>query len=919
MQSGAAHSTLEGRRGSVFRAGRIVFDESRLELLVDGERRPLEAKPMAVLHTLLLRAGALAGRRELLEAVWGNADHISEQSLTTAISKLRTALGEKARDVVHVVPGQGYRIAVPVEVSAAGGARLALAFRPGDTVPGRPQWRLEAVLGGAATNDVWLARHGKTREARVFKFADSEARLETLRREAALSRVLHATLGDRGDLVRIVEWNFEDRPYFIESPYGGPDLPAWAASAGGLGALSLPVRLGMLAQIARTVGAAHAAGVLHGDIKPSNVLVDGDAGEAGVPRLKLVDFGAGGMSDAQRLAALAISVRGLADDLGARGTGTLLYTAPEVLTGAVPTTAADIYALGILLYQMAVGDFQQTLAVGWEHHIADEMLREDIAAAAAGDPALRLAQPIMLAERLETLDTRRAALAQRRAAAAPAAALEHKAAQARLRRPWVAAAGISLAAGLALSAVFGWQAVRDRDEARRRAATAQAVNAFLTEDLLGLGNPAQSGKADEPLMAAAETAEASIARRLPTEPEVAGAIYLSLARAFDSRSASDSARVAYDNAVGAFRKAGDEPSAVVAQLHEAAMEALSVQPGSLETARRMIDQVAPRVAGLGKRAAEAGVWLLNARALVQMLGGDARGAQAGYTAAADRAEAMPGVFDESTVLELRQRQAFTHMRLHDWPGAEHLIRELLARRLALNGPVHPDTLLVTLNLAQVRIARGDPAGALAELNRIAPDFVSVYGPDHRVTLVFLATRAEAFSKLQRYAEAQADQMTIYRLAVAKRGEHSYFAIGTLADASQSQCRAGDIEGGIAAARTAHEAAVAAFGVKYPLTSVAAVDLAFCLIRAGKYAEASPLLNDVDVKPVAELTMDPDYGAELDVMRAAIAVGAGDIAAGRALAAKTAPVFARADGDAFMRDWARRLQGGRAESVREEIP
>jgi DNA-binding winged helix-turn-helix (wHTH) protein len=892
------------QRRSVFRVGAVTFDEARQELLVNGERRTLEAKPLALLHALLVRAGMLASKRALIEAVWGNADHISEASLTVAMSKLRTALGETARDLIQVVPGAGYRIAEPVEVSAARTAPLAFAFRPGDTVPGRPQWRLEALLGPAPLNDVWLARHAKTQEARVFKFADSTARLETLRREAALSRVLHASLGARDDLVRILEWNFDERPYFIESPYGGLDLPGWAASHGGIAAFPLPRRLAMLAQICRTIASAHAAGVLHSDIKPANVLV---AGTPDAPVLRLVDFGAGGLSDAARLAVLSISAPGLKQAADARGSGTLRYMAPEVLAGAVPTTGADIYALGVLLYQLVTGDLQKALSVGWEADIADEVLRDDIAAAAAGDPARRLASAITLAERLETLSARHDALQARRADAARAADLAAQVQRSRLRRPWIMAAAASLAAGLALSTGFGIQTLHERDEARRRAELAQAVNAFLTEDLLGRGNPAQSGKADETLMAAAEAAEAGIGRRLGSEPLVAGSIYLSLARAFDSRSAITAARTAYDNAIAAFGKAGDTASATIAQLHEASMEVISGQPGAMATAKTMIAQAALRVAGLGKRRPEAEVWLQAATAMAAMMAGDAQAAQAGFKHAADRAEAMPEVFDESTRLELRQREAFTHLRQGDWGGAETLIRALVQRRLALNGPHHPDTLQAELNLAQVRIAQGDAAGALPALNRIYPDFVTVFGADHSATLRFLATRAQAFSQLERYGDALADQMTIYRLAVPKQGDHSYYALGTLADASQSQCRGGDVAAGLTAARTAYDGARMAFGAGNVLTRITGADLAFCLIANGRSAQASPLLDGIDPKMVAEATLDPDYGAELDVLRAAIALAGGDAARGGTLLAAVAPVFSKPGADIYMRRWVGRLQ------------
>jgi DNA-binding winged helix-turn-helix (wHTH) protein len=900
----------------ILSAGNIQLDEARMELSVDGQRRAVEAKPLALLHALLTRAGAVATKRELMQAAWGNADHISEASLTTAMSKLRAALGEPARDLIEVVHGSGYRINQPVEVTAARETpRLAFTFQPGEAVPGRPQWRLERVLGAAPLNDVWLARHVKTYEARVFKFADSADRLETLKREATLSRVLQATLGPRDDIVRIVEWNFDDQPCFIESAYGGLDLPTWAASQGGLATVKLQTRLDMLVQVAHSIAAAHGAGVIHGDIKPANVLVAETApGEApgeqnAVPRVRLVDFGAGGLNDVIRLDALAISLHGLHDADGARGSGTLRYMAPEVLAGGVPTTRADIYALGILLYQLATADLAKTLTVGWEGNIADPLLREDIAAAAAGDPERRLDSASAFAERLGSLPARRAALEAAAQDAARAAALARQVERDRLRRPWIAAAAASMAAGLALATWFGVQAVHERDEARRRADIAQAVNSFLTEDLFGRGNPAQSGKADETLMEAAQAAEAGINRRLAGEPLVAGSIYLSLARAFDSRSAADAARTAYDQAIDAFGRAGPagQAEATIARLHAAAMEVQSGQPGSMDRAHALIAAAAPVVPVLGPRAAEAQVWLDAANGMLQMLGGDVRAAQTAYRAAADRMDAMPGVFDENTRLTLHQRLAFTYMRLGDWSAAEPMIAGLLKRRMDLSGPRHPATLQLELNLAQVRIATGSAAAALPDLDRLYPTFVSVYGADHTRTLMVLSTRAEAYNRLDRYADAVADQLAIYKSAAAKAGESSFLALGTLADAAAAYCRNNQLDAGLAAAQKAYDGARAAFGASPTVTQLIAVDLAFCDIMANRPAQAQPLLDGLNRPALRELAMDPTYGDQIDLMRAAIALRGGNRARAAPLIAHAVAVFDRDPTQPFMRRWARRLQ------------
>ena len=80
----------------------------------------------------------------------------------------------------------------------------------------------------------------------------------------------------------------------------------------------------------------------------------------------------------------------------------MLYVAPEVLAGQSPTAASDVYALGVLLYQLTVGDFRKPLAPGWETDIADPLIREDIASAACGDAARRMKTAAEFAERLVT-------------------------------------------------------------------------------------------------------------------------------------------------------------------------------------------------------------------------------------------------------------------------------------------------------------------------------------------------------------------------------------------------------------------------------------------------------------------------------------------------------------------------------------
>jgi len=878
------------------------FDELGRELRVKGRPVDIESKPLDVLLQLLVHAGEVVTKEELLESVWPNV-MVVDGSLATAISKLRKAMGDEEHPAIVTIPRVGYRLAVPVyckTVAAAAGPELG--FKVGDVVPGREQWQLSRPMDVSGSSEVWLAENPKTREQRVFKFAADGVRLKGLKREITISRFLRESLGDRPEFVRILEWNFETPPFFLESEYAGPNLAEWAESQGGLTKILYDVRLRLLVDVAQAVAAAHDIGVLHKDLKPANILVV--AGSHGGWQVKLADFGSASLFEPSRLHALGITNLGFTQTAGLENgslTGTLMYLAPEVLAGQSPSAGADVYALCVMLYQLLIADFRKPLAPGWEADVKDSLLREDIADAACGDPAKRLNSAANLVERLLTLDQRRIRGDELEAAKFRAQVAERKLSEARARRPWVVLAVIALALGLGFSFKLYRRAAHERDIANRQTKIASSISRFLSDDLLGRSNPFASSQSTESLMDAIKQASPSIDRQFQDEPLVAARLHQTIARALDNRTDYPDARQEYDRAAALFQQEDGDLSqdAIIVQLQRTTLEARSYESGSLPLAKSILGQQEARVAKLTHPRLDLPVWLYSARGMVALIENNAKSAAENFQAALDKAEALPE-FDESARLTFKQRLAFSYIRLGEGAKAEQLFRELIDAFTRLAGPDSASVLRVRLNLAQAFMIQNKHAEAIKETNIIYPEFVSRLGPDHELTMQLLSTRAQSEGSLELWDDAIRDDLAIYDLAVRKQGPLSFFAVATLTDAALAQCRAGHSREGESNARKAYEASARAFGPRAGLTGATAYTLASCLIGLTKSDEASGLLQQIDVPTVTQLTGDPNWGANVTLAQAQVAYRHGNYDSARAYVQNITPIYARTNAEPYQK-------------------
>lgn len=750
----------------VWSFGDCSLDERRLELSVAGETVDVEARPLELLLHLLRHAGELVTKDELLEAVWPGRIP-SESVLTKTVAKLRQALRDESQTLIRTIYGQGYRLIAPVAIATAPvslpGPGFASDLAAGASPPLRPHWALQEGLSGGGHNEVWLARHDKTGQSRVFKFARDAAGLRALKREITLFRVLSQTPGIGDHLLEILDWNLDEPPYFTEYPFvPGGSLSQWierndVQTEGG----GLALRLELLAQTAETLAAAHDAGVLHKDVKPGNVLVDTDP--AGRPLVRLADFGSGQVVDLERLARLEITRLGFTQTVAELdSSGTPLYLAPELLGGQAPSVRSDVYALGVMLYQLVVGDFRRPLAPGWEREVADPLLCEDIAACADLDPARRLVDARLLAQRLRSLAVRRDARAKAITEREETERLRRRLERVRTRRPWLAASAALLVLGLASATLLWLRAERAGERAEQEAALAAAVNSFLTDDLLAAADPLQSGRSDVPVSELLATASQRAASRFAGRPEVEAALREAIGRAYGGLSDYDAAEQELGKAIALL---DGQPA------QKARLDALRLSLIELDLSAERTGKAGEQIAMLEAQAPEdatAALRLRSAKAWLAFRSGDQH--------AITELEALRPDYDAlmaeqpARYLQFAERLAEAYRTAGRIEPSIALFRELLQRQSMLYSERDVRSILAMVGLAQgLWLAdRTDEAlPLLLDADRLARETL---GSEHDISLTVAAELAGLYTVLQKYGDAEALYKKTLEIRLRRNGE-----------------------------------------------------------------------------------------------------------------------------------------------------
>lgn len=366
----------------------------------------------------ILKGEALTGLRPL---TWLNHGLYSVKGLEEALELCE--VGEE--DLAPLVPPADSPLARRTMIAEG---EAVLGWRPAldQMVPGT-EWTLDRKLGEGGFGEVWRAKHRRTSDMRVFKFCFRADQLRNLKREVTFFRILKEVLGERPDIARLYDVQFAEPPFYLELEYTpGGDLGDWLEARGGIEKLPMDSRIEIIAQIGAALSAAHSVGVIHKDVKPSNVLVEDKPD--GAFQIRLTDFGIGQFADRTALERAGITATGFTEGAGPEISsqyGTRLYMAPELLAGREPSIQSDIYSLGVLFYQMVIGDLSQPMVTDWKRRVEDAFLCEDIERCVAGDPSERFASADELSEQLRSLPARRQEVARKQQ-------VEYAAAQRRL-------------------------------------------------------------------------------------------------------------------------------------------------------------------------------------------------------------------------------------------------------------------------------------------------------------------------------------------------------------------------------------------------------------------------------------------------------------------------------------------------------
>jgi len=293
-------------------------------------------------------------RREEIEAIFEPAIDLAPEERDRWLAVRCSTDARLRAEVDSLIAGHDREKGV-LEHGAAAAAEAFVRLDAGRRIG---EYRVVRELGRGGMGVVYLAERDDDQfEQRVaVKLLHASQDSDELRRRFLAERQILATLRHER-IARLLDGGVTDEhlPFLVMEYVDGVPISTFAAH----GKLDIAARLRLFGEICSAVHHAHQNLIVHRDIKPANILVSRDGG------VKLLDFGI-----AKLLSADVVAPGRPLTRTGTRAM-TPEYASPEQIRGDTISTASDVYALGVVLYELLSGQRPYQLVSGAPHELAD--------------------------------------------------------------------------------------------------------------------------------------------------------------------------------------------------------------------------------------------------------------------------------------------------------------------------------------------------------------------------------------------------------------------------------------------------------------------------------------------------------------------------------------------------------------------
>jgi serine/threonine protein kinase/heme exporter protein D len=661
----------------------------------------------------------------------------------------------------------------------------------------------------------------------------------------------------------------DGRPYFAMELVDGEPITTYCDRR----LLSIDARVQLFGRVCEAVQYAHGRLIVHRDLKPANIFVTttGD--------LKLLDFGIAKL--------LTNDDASESPELTRTGLPPLTpaYAAPEQLRGEPASTATDVYALGVILFELLTGrrppgsassGFDRAALDAEPPRPSNVVVLEDPDEAQSIDEiahARSVAPRVLAASLTGDLDAivLKALRREPRHRYIGAGALfddlerflqgqpvtarpddrRYRAGKfVRRHRVGLAVAASLVALLVAFAATTAFQARRlaqERDRANREAQTAQAVNDFLQNDLLAqAGASAQARtatKADPDLKVrtALDRAAARIEGKFQAQPLVEASIRLTIGKTYKDLGL-------YQEAEQHLGRALDLHRGVLGERHvdsltaTGEMASLLIREAKYEDADRLLTkslETAQQTVGAGDPHT---LMIMSNLAQSYMFQGKHAEAESFALKVVDGNRRVLGQEHQETLTSMGVL-ASLYWRQGKYAEAEPVRAQVVQLQRRLLGDEHPDTLTSTNNLALITLYRGKYAEAEALLTQLLETMRRVLGEEHMETMISTGNLGLVYFRQGRYGEAEPlfeKTLALKQRVLGDLHPETLTSMNNLAVLYRTE---GKYQQAESLYRRVQGINSKVFGEEHPNTMLTMNGIAFLYMLQGKTAQAEALYNE----------------------------------------------------------------------------